>query len=203
MPVRLSRLALAATPLLFLVASAHAVDKDTRIVEEGGIKDQWMLAEGTKLATPAYPAEFAKAKQRDVCIAIGYRINPDGTTSDFRVLDQWNSDALKLDPVDGFFASFAQAGADALSQWKFQPRPNVTPEATYTVATLTWQAQKDTDPAALRASCKVDNVLVALKAIDRRGSLAAHQIENDNRTRQRETQIRAGTPNNAPGNPKK
>ena len=196
MPVRHPRASLAALALC-LVATAHAADKDMRIVDEGGIKDQWMLAEGTRLATPAYPAEFAKAKARDVCVALGYRINPDGTTSDFRVLKQWNSDALKLDPVDGFFAAFAQAGADALSQWKFQPRPNVTPEATYTVATLTWQTQKATDPAALRASCKVDNLAVTLQTMERRNNMSDHQVDRDNRTRQKESQLRAGTPRNS------
>ena len=85
--------ALAALTLCFAAAAPAADRKDeTAIANEGGIRDKWMLADGVPLAAPGYPAEFAPAL-RNVCIALGYRNNPDGTTSDFQVVKQWNSAA--------------------------------------------------------------------------------------------------------------
>ena len=194
MQIRTSAFALS---LCGLVAVAHAAE-DTPVVNEGGIRDAWMLADGVKLVTPAYPPEFAKGPARDVCIALGYRIEPDGSTGGFRVLKQWNSETEADEPVDGFWAGFAQSGADALSQWKFKPRPEVTaPRATYTVATLTWQTRRETDPNALRAQCRIEDLAAHIKKIDAEdGSITDHAIDRANRARDRELQRRAGTPRN-------
>ena len=40
--------------MLAALSVAHAEDK-IRIVNEGGIRDEWTLAPGTKLPVPAYP----------------------------------------------------------------------------------------------------------------------------------------------------
>ena len=72
---------LVAFSLCALAAVAQAEDR-VRIVNEGGIRDQWMLADGIKLAAPGYPAAFAE-RGDNVCVALGYAIKPDGTTSDF------------------------------------------------------------------------------------------------------------------------
>src|SRR5688500_16908229 len=95
-----------------------------------------MLAEGAPLAAPGHPAAFVE-RSDDVCMAMGYAIGPDGTTSDFALLKIWSSSAQDREPVQGFWDAFAQAGAQALSQWKFSPRPDVRePEAIYTIATM-------------------------------------------------------------------
>jgi hypothetical protein len=190
-------LALTALSLCCVAAIASSADK-VRTVNEGGIRDQWMLADGVKLAMPTYPVEFAKAEPRDVCLALGYQINPDGSTSDFRVLKQWNSQTEAKEPVDGFFGGFAQSGADAVAQWKFKPRPEVAqPTPTFTVATLTWQTVKGSDGAALRAHCKIDDLVAHLKEMTRKGGLNDHLIDRDNRARNAELQRRAGTPQNS------
>ena len=67
---------LVAFSLCAVAAVAHAEDR-VRIVNEGGIRDQWMLADGVKLAAPGYPAAFAE-RGDNVCVAIGYAIRPDG-----------------------------------------------------------------------------------------------------------------------------
>lgn len=183
--------------MMFCVAAvAHAAD-DVRVVNEGGIRDAWMLADGAKLATPSYPAAFAKGPARDVCLALGYEIAPDGSTGKFRVLKQWNSDTEAEEPVDGFWAEFAQTGADALAQWKFKPRPEVSaPQPTFTVATLTWQTRKDTDPAALRAQCRIDNLAAHLKQVDQDTDITDHAIDRANRARDGAMRRAAGTPRN-------
>ena len=159
------------------------------------LRGRWAFV---KLATPSYPAAFAKGPARDVCLALGYQIEPDGSTGKFRVLKQWNSDSEDKEPVDGFWAEFAQTGADALSQWKFKPRPEVAaPQPTYTVATLTWQTRKETDPAALRAHCRIDDLAAHIKKIDAEdGTITDHAVDRANRARDREMQRRAGTPRN-------
>ena len=110
-----------------------------RIVNEGGIKDQWMLAEGTKLAAPGYPAALVE-RGHNVCIALGYAIKPDGTTSDFSIVKSWSS--AGQDQPDEYWDAFAQASAGAVSQWAFAPRPEVAePQPTYTVATMQFMSR--------------------------------------------------------------
>ena len=153
---------LVAFSLCALVAVAHAGDR-VRIVNEGGIRDQWMLADGIKLAAPGYPAAFAE-RGDNVCVAIGYAIKPDGTTSDFVALKSWSSSTGDKEPVDGFWDAFAQAGAGALSQWKFKPRPEVAkPQPTYTVATMHFMGKEATDAAALRSNCSISDLAAAVK----------------------------------------
>ena len=133
---------------------ALAADKH-RIANEGTIGDKWMLADGGTLATATYPPALA-LRGDDVCIALGYLIGKDGKTSDFAVLKQWNSESGAKEPVDDFWQAFAQAGADAVSQWRFKPRPDagvVMP--TFTVATLGFQGKQAMDPAQLRGHCKI------------------------------------------------
>jgi hypothetical protein len=152
---------LVAFSLCALAAVAQAKDA-VRIVNEGGIRDQWMLADGIQLAAPGYPAAFAE-RGDNVCVAIGYAIKPDGTTSDFALLKKWSSSTGDKEPVDGFWESFAQASAGALSQWKFKPRPEVTtPQPTYTVATMHFMGKEATDVAVLRSHCGISD-LAALR----------------------------------------
>jgi hypothetical protein len=179
-----------------LAADAPKVD----IASEGAIRDKWMLADGAKLAAPAYPEGFAQA-QRDVCLALGYQINPDGSTSGYRVLKQWNSETADAEPVDGFWTGFANAGADAVRQWKFKARPEVaTPAPVFTVATLTWQTRKDTNAATLRSECKIADLISFMRDVDReKGGINDHDIERTARRREDRVQTFAGTPKNSPG----
>ena len=143
---------------LGLVAAAGISADRVRMVNEGGIRDQWMLADGAKLAAPGYPAAFAD-RGDNVCIAMGYAIKPDGSTSDFGLLKAWNSSTGEKEPADGFWEAFSQTSAAALSQWKFKPRPEITtPQTTYTVATLHFMGKEATDVASLPMKCNVATV---------------------------------------------
>lgn len=144
-----------AMALVALLSTAVLAQEKQRVANEGTIGDKWMLADGAALATAVYPPTLA-GRGADVCIALGYLIGRDGTTSEFAILKQWNSESGEKEPVDGFWQAFAQAGADAVSQWRFKARPGIEAVVpTYTVATLGFQGKQGIDPAELRGHCKI------------------------------------------------
>ncbi len=141
--------------MLALAASATAKDR-IDIVDEGGIRKEWKLADGAELAAPAYPAEFA-SRGDNVCVAIGYAIQADGSTSDFSLLKAWaSSTGGDREPMPGFWEGFAQAAGAAVAQWKFAPRPEVAePKPVYTVATMHFIGREAADTTALRSHCAI------------------------------------------------
>ena len=142
---------------LAALSEAHAEDK-IRIVNEGGIRDEWTLAPGTKLPVPAYPKAH-EANQAEACVAIGYLLNADGTTSDFALLKAWSAAEPKRD-VDGYWTEFARDASDALARWKFMPRPEVaSPRPVYTVATFMFAASNQME---LRKRCAIPNLAMRL-----------------------------------------
>ncbi len=150
--------------LLLAAGAAWGLDP-IRVANEGGIKNAWMLAPGAKLAAPAYPPQFA-TRGLDVCVSIGYLINADGSTSDFALLDGWNSETGTREPEAGFWAAFAQASGAALQQWRFQARPEIArPTPVYTVATLLFGKAGATVSPELRQRCKIANLPEHLAAI--------------------------------------
>lgn len=135
-----------------------------RVVNEGGIRTEWMLSPGFKLAMPVYPPEYVTqqaAPQAEACVALGYLINPDGTTSDFSLLKSWTS-AEGQKSNQEYWAAFANASAQALSQWRFQPRPEVTaPRPVYTVATMMFAAKSP----GLRSRCAIPDLAARLREL--------------------------------------
>jgi hypothetical protein len=172
-------------------ASAATADA-LQVANEGAIRRQWML--DGEFVLPAYPEGFARAR-RDVCMAIGYKIDADGKTSDFHVLQQWNSDTGGIEPTDGFWSAFAGAGVDALGQWKFKPRPEAgPPQPVFTVATLTWKTRADTWPNALRERCRIDNLAAFLSRYQERHDINDHLFDKAQRANESMIQRIAGTP---------
>ena len=161
---------------LCCVATAAVAAERNRIVNEGGIRDEWMLADGVTLAVPGYPAEF-KERADNVCVAIGYSIDPrTGNTGDFTLLKQWSS--AGGEPPKGYFDAYAASAAGALSQWKFKPRPEVSkPQRTITVATMTFTGRDRMDPAMLRANCAINDLAAAIQSANN------DNLKNKNRLR--------------------
>ena len=153
------------------VFAGQAID----VVDEGGIKDKWMLKEGVPLAVPAYPPAFVDRKDQ-VCVSVGYVVKPDGTTSDFTLLKAWNSASGDDEPVEGYWMAFASAAGDALSQWQFQPRPEVK-KATpvFTAGTFVFGA---TGPD-LRAHCRIANLSAHLRDLRDHAGRRAPRILSD------------------------
>ena len=157
-----SRLALATLALLAMFSlPASAVDP-YKIVNEGGIREDWAAADGAKFTAPGYPATFAP-RGDDVCLAMGYAIKADGTTGDFAIVKAWSSSRGEDEPVKGFWQAFGQAGAAALSEWKFKPRVINLAVPTYTVATLMFQGKGGVSSADLRGHCAVTDLRTAVQ----------------------------------------
>lgn len=148
---------------LSMLACAAIAEQRPRVADEGAIRDEWMLAEGVQLAAPGYPAKY-KDRGDSVCVAIGYSIDPKtGQTGELTLLKKWTS-AGKSEPEKGYFDAYIASASAALSQWKFQPRPEVTaPRRTVTVATMTFNGKDGTPPAALRANCAIKNLAAFLQ----------------------------------------
>jgi len=151
---------------LALAAGSGAQAQDrVRVVNEGGIRGDWTLAPGTQLSAPGYPGAFAKTGD-DVCVAVGYRIQPDGSTSDFSLLKTWSSRSGEGEAVEGYWDAFSQAAVAALQQWKFAPRPEVgKPTSVDTVATMTFTGLQSVDAATLRGKCKIEDLAAFLEQV--------------------------------------
>lgn len=144
-----------------LTGTASAADK-YKIVNEGGIREDWAAADGAKFNAPGYPAAFA-SRGDDVCLAMGYAIAADGTTADFAIVKAWSSSRGEDEPTKGFWQAFGQAGAAALADWKFKPQVINAAVPTYTVATLMFQGKGAVSSADLRSHCKVDDLRTAVQ----------------------------------------
>ena len=122
--------------LIFASFAAAGTSREAiPVVNEGGIRNAWTLPPGTKLPVPGYPSEFSN-DQAEVCVAVGYLINPDGHTSDFALLKSWSAGEPKQDR-DRYWSAFAGVASAALSQWRFIPKADVAaPREVYTVATF-------------------------------------------------------------------
>lgn len=175
------------------MGAATASDKDRVIANEGRIGDRWALADGVQLAMAQYPPALAP-RGDDVCVALGYQINEDGTTSDFAVLKQWNSATEEDEPVDGYWAQFAQSAADALGQWRFKPKDGVAPRPTYTVATVGFSGGKGQDPAFV-SHCKVGDLSAFLQKVKSRNVMDRSSVRRDMERASRDARGNYSPPN--------
>lgn len=203
----INRLALLATVFTGMLAPGVVLaadrmpDPDTVIADEGTIGNRWMLADGASLPIPVYPLEFA-SRGDDVCVAVGYRIRKDGTTSDFAVLRQWSSAGGGGEPAPGYWEAFARAGAGAVSQWRFAPRADVAVvRETYTVATMGF-AGSGNPSAQSRAQCRIQDLAGLVQA---RSSWYVMNLSRERRDIERLQRMRAEQHRRSirpiPGNP--
>ncbi|KGQ18425.1 hypothetical protein LF41_720 [Lysobacter dokdonensis DS-58] len=185
---RITHSAVVALSLCCLALGAHAANT-TKIANEGSIGGEWKLADGiTQLPVPGYPAEM-KERGDSVCIAMGYAIDKTGKTGDFTVLKQWSSAGTEV--AKDYFKPFSVASAGALSQWAFQPRPEIqNPQRTITVATMTFRGKDGMDGATLAGNCRIENLEAALRE-------AGSKADRDLVRREMERATRAGNANNS------
>jgi hypothetical protein len=148
--------------------SGLAQAQGIRVVNEGGIRDEWTLPAGTKLAVPAYPTDYAN-QPSEACVAIGYLIHEDGSTSDYALVKSWTAAEMKNTDEQAYWGVFAQAAAQALQQWRFQPRPEIkAARPVYTVATFVFGSS---NPLELRKRCAITDLVRHLMALrQNRGS---------------------------------
>ena len=142
------------------------------VVNEGSIRDKWMLKDGVPIAVPAYPAHLAK-RGDEVCVAVGYLVNPDGTLTDYALLKTWTSAGGTGEPEPGYWAAFADAAGQALAQWRFQPRPEVTrPQPVFTVGTFVFGSKGET--SAVREHCKIPSLVAHLRELGDSNAMRRH-----------------------------
>lgn len=158
---RMWKVAALAAALSGLPLAAMAGDGPVRVVREGGLASEWIVRPGTVLAAPGSPAQFA-SRGEDVCVAVGYRVQPDGTTSDPVVLRSWNSRTRGEEPETGYWNAYSRAAAGALAEWRFAPRDGVDREAVDTVAIMTFRGHGASTPD-LAKRCTVPNLVAAMQ----------------------------------------
>lgn len=141
---------------LLFAGSAFAVDVPKNLVNEGQLGKTHALAAGTQLAAPGYPGAYVESGD-DVCIALGYTVKPDGSTGDFRFLQAWSSDRASAQRNDRYLDTFAAAAANAVSQWRFEPRDGAASGPVSTVATLVFRGGKGANPD-LADRCRVTDL---------------------------------------------
>lgn len=141
--------------------SAQAVEKKIPVVNESQIGDWWGISAGSGLVAPAYPAAYVNGKA-EVCMAVGYLLNADGTTSNFGVLKSWSAAEPKRGR-DAYWQAFANEAASALSQWRFVPKPGSgDPQQVYTVATFLFAPA---DAGELAKHCAIPSLVEHIVAL--------------------------------------
>jgi hypothetical protein len=180
-----SRKTLLAVAMLAAVGGAAAADKAT-ILSEGGASQYWRPVAET-IAMPAYPGIVAD-KSEDVCVGVGYLLNPDGSTSDFAVLNAWGSKTEGKTPTDPHFLPFAQNALAAVQRWKFTSTSGAGSQVKpiYTAATFAFTTTAGSDAAALRGRCTIADLpdfiaKAQAEAYRRRGNLNKNTMDR-NRT---------------------
>lgn len=158
---------------LCAVAFGAVAAEPVPIVPEGGLAADWQLQPGTSLAAPGYPGALAD-RGDDVCVALGYRVQPDGSTSDFVMLGGWNSSRRGgREPLANYWNAFAKAGVEAVSQWRFAPRADgpQAGEAVDTVAVLSFRGDSSSRSAHdVRMHCSVPDLVARMQYVRRQES---------------------------------
>ena len=167
---------------LLAAAPVAAQQQPMRIVDEGKLDGVQVTAVAGELPAPVYPTAYADSGD-DVCIAMAYTIEPDGSTGDFRVLRAWSSNSSNLETNAKYSDAFVLAAAETVAQWRFAHQgDNTSPVGT--VATLSFEGKGSTRRLADRCRIRqlanyykaVGNIeLARLKAADRAGADARYQ----------------------------
>ena len=170
-----------AIALVALLASglALAAEATPSVISEGGVGAFWRQTT-PELVLP-YPAT-APDPAEDVCVSVGYLIKPDGSTSEFSMVNSWTSKHKAL-PPGAKYAVFAQSAVAAVMQRHYAPAQasGVAPSSVYTASTFAFSAKPDADQAALRSRCSVADlpgmVAKAQKGGRKDGSLRRAEME--------------------------
>lgn len=173
---KLGYLILALSPF----AGAYALDRPLRIADEGTIAKDWTPVGNAALATPAYPT--VTGNRDDVCVALGFRINRDGTTSDFSLLKAWSAGSADAPPPDRELKPFLQAAAAAVSTWRFAATPDASANrVVYTAASIAFVSDPTHQGTEVSAHCRISNlkqfIADAQSQANKRGSLNRNQLE--------------------------
>jgi hypothetical protein len=145
--------------VFFVIADAGALaaGRPVRIVDEGETARDWAPVGGKPLPPPGYPEGVAG--NPDACVAVGYLINRDGTTSDLSVLQVWSSQGDKVSADDASVKLLVQTAEAYVLRWKFEATPKAAANrVAYTSASIPFPGTGATDPEQLRSHCRITNL---------------------------------------------
>ncbi|OGT56012.1 MAG: hypothetical protein A3E01_01930 [Gammaproteobacteria bacterium RIFCSPHIGHO2_12_FULL_63_22] len=175
--------ALSAAHAVSASSSSHPVEQP-KIVSESEIARNWAPAPGAARVIAGYPANV-KDRAHDVCVNIGFQINPDGSTSNFVEMKAWHSGASSTDPKAEQIRPFAQSAAAAVSLWRFAPATK-SPKPVYTSTAFAFEGSKTLSQVQILATCRIDDlpghVSAAKREAEARGSLTRAQLDRVRRT---------------------
>ncbi len=155
--------ALLSVGLTACLASVFAADQP-RIVDEGKLKERDVTSDGP-FAAPGTPASLARQGD-DVCLTLGYRIDSDGTTSNYGVLKSWSSSSGEERPKGTYWDDVINASAAAVSKWKFKSASGAKAMSpVYTAVTFSFSGRGNMTPDSLRGNCRVSDLTALLQDI--------------------------------------
>jgi hypothetical protein len=144
---------LLAAGLLFSTAAAWAAapPRPVKIIDEAVAKKDWAPV------LPQVQAPAPAGEAHDVCVALGYKINRDGSTSDVvllmgRIDGQDAGQDPRLEP-------YARAAAAAVSAWRFEPTPDASSSRVmFTSSSVAFARPDGPGPEAVREQCVISNL---------------------------------------------
>lgn len=150
------RVALTAVMAAAMSGAVTAADK-IPVVDESHLGERWTLQHNTQLMPP-YPPAYASDPE-EVCLVLGYLVNPDGHTSDFALLKSWTSGDNHRGRTQ-FWEAFGDLASRAVAQWKYVPAGATPARPAYTAATFVFG--RPDAVMATRAHCVVPDLATRL-----------------------------------------
>lgn len=173
--------------LLLLGVTFCAQAQGPKVVPEGKLGGDWKVADGHQLAAPGYPESGEIGA--NVCVNMGYAVEPNGNVVDLVVLKSWGNDSRGMPLAEKQITPFAQSVSHAISSWKFAPKGTGTPERTVTSTTVAFV--NGMSQADARGHCAIEDLASFLqekRATFKRGeSLKANEWDSTYRGMNRQT----------------
>lgn len=153
-----------ASGLFALMATTAALAAfPVKIVDEGRLSQNGITSD-SKFQPPGFPASLA-AKGDNVCITLGYKIQADGTTTDFGVLKSWSSATEEQRPEGSYWDDVMNVTGSTVADWKFRRIDGDTLVPVYTAATFTFRGTTPMEPTQLRAKCLITDLTAHVQEI--------------------------------------
>lgn len=131
------------------------------------------------LAAPSSPP----GTSADTCINLGFLIDRNGATSAFALLRGWSAGAQPGMTEDARLDLYARHAAAAVQAWRFQAAAtNTKRRPAYTQTIFVFLANRDAEPAAVRARCDIGDLRAHIEQAYggkyRQGSIVKRQSDH-------------------------
>lgn len=143
---------LLAAMALVVAGNAAAQSPHVRVVDEDKLGAAGLSVVG-QVPMASYPLQFAGAND-DVCVAVGYTVNPDGSTGNYHLLRAWSSDRQRAETDPRYLQAFMTAASEAVSRRHYVTEGASAPVAT--AATITFAGSGEARRLADR--CRVSEL---------------------------------------------